>query len=43
VADENVEEGGEKRKSLPRPRRPKKSLGEQMKDVTQHGRFVMGK
>ncbi|KAJ9599999.1 hypothetical protein L9F63_009709, partial [Diploptera punctata] len=33
---------GEKRKSLPRPRRPKKSLGDQMRDVTQHGKFIMG-
>ncbi|KDR20035.1 THO complex subunit 1 [Zootermopsis nevadensis] len=42
TADETIEEGGEKRKVLPRPRRPKKSLGEQMKDATQHGKFIMG-
>ncbi|XP_069702063.1 THO complex subunit 1 isoform X1 [Periplaneta americana] len=42
AADESTEEGGEKRKALPRPRRPRKSLGEQMRDVTQHGKFIMG-
>lgn len=41
-ADETTEEAGEKRKSILRPRRPKKSLGEQMRDCTQHGKFVMG-
>ncbi|PNF43227.1 THO complex subunit 1 [Cryptotermes secundus] len=42
AADETGEEGGDKRKYLPRPRRPKKRLGEQMRDITQHGKFVMG-